>query len=34
MIFGSEADERVTKSREVDLSGLQGFHLRFAPKRG
>ena len=30
----SEAAERATKSREVDLSGLKGFHLRFAPKMG
>ena len=29
--LGREA-ERVTKSREVDLSRLKGFHLRFAPK--
>ena len=27
-----EAAERATKSREVDLSRLKGFHLRFAPK--
>ena len=27
-----EAAERATKSREVDLSCLKGFHLRFAPK--
>ena len=25
---------RATKSREVDLSRLQGFHLHFAPKMG
>ncbi len=25
---------RVTKSREVDLSRLKGFRLRFAPKMG
>ena len=30
--LGREAAERATKSREVDLSGLKGFHLRFAPK--
>ena len=24
--------ERATKSREVDLSSLKDFHLRFAPK--
>ena len=29
---GREAGERATKSREVDLSRLKGFHLRFAPK--
>ena len=27
-----EAAERATKSREVDLSRLKGFRLRFAPK--
>ena len=26
------ATERATKPREVDLSRLKGFHLRFAPK--
>ena len=30
--LGREAAERATKSREVDLSRLKGFHLRFAPK--
>ena len=30
--MGFEAAERVTKSREVDLSRLKGFHLRFTPK--
>ena len=30
--LGCEAAERATKSREVDLSRLKGFHLRFAPK--
>ena len=30
--LGGEAAERATKSREVDLSHLKGFHLRFAPK--
>ena len=30
--LGHEAAERATKSREVDLSRLKGFHLRFAPK--
>ena len=32
--FLREVNERATKSREVDLSRLQGFHLRLAPKRG
>ena len=32
MFLGREAAERATKSREVDLSRLKGFHLRFAPK--
>ena len=27
--LGREAAERATKSREVDLSRLKGFHLRF-----
>ena len=31
--LGREAVERVTKSREVDLSHLKGFDLRFAPKK-
>ena len=31
-IVGPEAADRATKSREVDLSRLKGFHLRFAPK--
>ena len=31
--FGREADERATKSRDVDLARLQGFHLRFALKK-
>ena len=31
-MLGREAAERATKSREVDLSRLKGFHLRFAPK--
>ena len=31
-MLGREAAERATKSREVDLSHLKGFHLRFAPK--
>ena len=30
--LGREAAERATKSREVDLSRLKGFHLRFALK--
>ena len=30
--LGREAAERATKSREVDLSRLKGFHLRLAPK--
>ena len=30
--LGREVAERTTKSREVDLSRLRGFHLRFAPK--
>ena len=30
--LGREAAERATKSREVDLSRLKGFHLRFVPK--
>ena len=29
---GRDEAERATKSREVDLSRLKGFHLRFAPK--
>ena len=31
-VIGREAANRATKSREVDLSRLKGFHLRFAPK--
>ena len=31
-VVGREAADRATKSREVDLSRLKGFHLRFAPK--
>ena len=31
-VVGHEAADRATKSREVDLSRLKGFHLRFAPK--
>ena len=31
-MFGREAAERATKSREVDLSRLRGFYLRFGPK--
>ena len=31
-MLGCEAAERATKSREVDLSHLKGFYLRFAPK--
>ena len=31
-MLGREAAKRATKSREVDLSRLKGFHLRFAPK--
>ena len=31
--LGREAAERATKSREVDLSRLKGFDLRFAPKK-
>ena len=31
-MLGLEAADRATKSREVDLSRLKGFHLRFAPK--
>ena len=31
-MLGLEAAERATRSREVDLSRLKGFHLRFAPK--
>ena len=31
-MLGREAAERATKSLEVDLSRLKGFHLRFAPK--
>ena len=31
-MLGREAAERATKSREVDLSRLKGFHLRFPPK--
>ena len=30
--LGWEAAERATKLREIDLSRLKGFHLRFAPK--
>ena len=30
--LGREAAEQATKSREVDLSRLKGFPLRFAPK--
>ena len=30
--LGREVAERATKSREVDLSRLKDFHLRFAPK--
>ena len=30
--LGREAAERATKSRQVDLSRLKGFHLRFVPK--
>ena len=32
--FVREVNERATNSREVDLSRLQSFHLRLAPKRG
>ena len=32
-LLGREAAERVTKSREVDLSRLKGFDLRFGPMR-
>ena len=31
-VIGREAANRAKKSREVDLSRLKGFHLRFAPK--
>ena len=31
-MLGFKAAERATKLREVDLSHLKGFHLRFAPK--
>ena len=30
-MLGREAAEQATKSREVDLSRLNGFHLHFAP---
>jgi len=31
-MLGREAAEQATKSQEVDLSRLKGFHLRFVPK--